>query len=115
MKRFIVALVFAVLSMNAMADCYSSGVRVGFIQKFSLKGFINKSWEGEMVQGGIRDKNASVTNIWKFSVTDANVAKKIEDAMFEGGDVAVKYCQSYIKIGLIANTDYIVTDAKAQK
>jgi hypothetical protein len=102
------------------ADCYSTGVRRGEIQKFSIKGVFNKSWEGEMVQDGIRTKSTSngkagVTNIWKFSVTDAAVAKKIEDAMFSGGEVAVKYCQSLFNTGIFTNTSYVVTDANVIK
>jgi uncharacterized low-complexity protein len=109
------ALAFA---SGAQADCYSSGVRVGVIQKFSQKGIINKSWEGQMVQGGIRPKDGlngtGISNIWKFSVTDSSVAKKIDDAVFDGGQVAVKYCQGMFK-GFATDTSYIVTDIKVQK
>jgi len=100
------------------AGCYSEGIRKGDIQKFSVKGVFTKSWEGEMVQEGIRTKqttsgSAGLTNIWKFSVTDPAVATKINDAIFAGGPVTVKYCQSLFVNRLETNTSYIVTDAKA--
>lgn len=123
MKKILKCLVVMMLFMaglhEAAADCYSSGVRVGVIQKFSLKGMVNKSWEGEMVQDGERVKakgsGAGVTNIWKFSVLDAGVAKKLDDAVFAGSSVAVRYCQ---QAGLTwtgkTDTEYLITDVRTR-
>lgn len=122
MKKFITTVMLFVamtLSVSAQADdCYSSGVRTGTIQKFSQKGILAKSWEGELVQEGIRTKSNpnggnGLTNVWKFSVTNAAVAAKIEAAIFDGKNVAVKYCQSMIRNPLTQDTSYAVTDAKA--
>lgn len=121
MKKIIIAaLLFASMSLSAVvnAGCYSSGVRKGVIQKFSQKGFVNKSWEGELVQEGIgtqgQGSTRTLTNVWKFSVTDANVAAKVDQAVFDtGGNVVVKYCQSLIRNPLTQNTSYEVVDVKA--
>lgn len=118
-KLIVAALLFASAQQATAADCRSEGMRVGVIQKFSLKGMVNKSWEGEMVQQGVRTKSTSngagVTNIWKFSVLDAAVAKKIDAAAFDGGEVAVRYCQQP-GISLMGQTDtnYVVTDVRAR-
>ncbi|TQK10212.1 hypothetical protein [Herbaspirillum sp. SJZ107] len=94
------AMLAVALASSAAAqagNCYSEGVRVGVIQKFSQKGIVNKSWEGEMVQEGERVKakgnGAGVTNIWKFSVLDPAIARQLDDAVMSGGAVAVRYCQ----------------------
>lgn len=117
MKRIIILAVLLLVSFSATAECYSEGIRKGDIQKFSMKGIVTKSWEGEMVQEGIRTKSkdgvAGITNIWKFSVTDPAVAKKIEDAMFAGGNISVKYCQSALHNTFVSDTSYIVIDARA--
>lgn len=118
MKKIFAAtvLTMSLTATHAQANCYSEGVRTGVIQKFSSKGIINKSWEGEMVQGGIRSRQqGTVTNVWKFSVTNPVVAKKIDDAIFQGGDVAVKYCQSLIRNPLTQNTSYEVVDVRVNK
>jgi hypothetical protein len=119
MKKIILSVVLAIVSFAANAGCYSEGIRVGEVQKFSEKGFVVKSWEGEMVQEGIRGKGASgdrtLTNIWKFSVDDATVAKKMNDALFEGGPVTVKYCKKFFNTGLTSSTGYIVTDVRVKK
>jgi len=95
-------------------DCYSEGVRVGDVQKFSNKGMINKSWEGELVMEGtkIRGSNGTMTggNVWKFSVTDAAVAKVIDNAVMSGKPVALRYCQVMIQIGQ-TDTNYRITQA----
>lgn len=113
-KNAIVIAILAVLSFSAQAsDCYSEGVRTGTVQKFSQKGMVNKSWEGEMVQEGFRTKgNGKMSNIWKFSVLDPAVAKKIDEAVFNGGQVAVRYCQK--STFLSADTPYLITDVKVR-
>jgi hypothetical protein len=117
-RLFALAIVFALPAL-AQAECYSEGVRVGTIQKFSQKGLLNKSWEGEMVMDGVKahsSKNGvAVTNIWRFSVLRSDVAKKIDDAVFQGGTVAVKYCQSIFKNPLVQNTSYEVIDVAVRK
>src|SRR5262245_59606988 len=48
---------------------YSEGERVGVIVKFSHKGVIWKSWEGEMHLGGARaGGDGAVPNLWHFSL-----------------------------------------------
>ncbi len=56
---------------------YSEGERVGILQKSSRKGWICKTWEGELAQyvvGGVAPL------IWEFSVRDAAVAAALEAA-----------------------------------
>jgi ABC-type sugar transport system substrate-binding protein len=121
-KSLLIAAVIAMALLQTTTaqagDCYSEGVRVGVIQKFSQKGFVNKSWEGEMVQEGERVKakgqGAGVTNIWKFSVLDAAIARKLDDAVMSGGVVAVRYCQVAFT-GWETDTQYRITDVRARQ
>lgn len=113
MKHLLIyaAIVGLMASTNASADlnCYSDGVRVGVIQKFSKKGTFNKSWEGELVMDGLRPKNSgAITNVWKFSATDPAVAAQIDDAVMSGKEVAMKYCQVRFNVG-VTDTDYVIT------
>lgn len=121
MKKNLLALAITwAFAAAAQAECYSEGVRVGVVQKFSQKGFAVKSWEGEMVQDGVRVKargqGAAATNIWKFSVTDPEVAKQIDAAVFDGGEVAVKYCEAFPLTNFgKTDTPYVVVAAKVRK
>jgi hypothetical protein len=113
MKQKIVLLALC-LSMSAQAACFSEGVRVGTIQKFSQKGVVKKSWEGELVMEGTKFSAGSGGNIWKFSVQEQAVATSIDNATMSGKPVALRYCQVYMKLGQ-TDTDYIVTQAVERK
>ena len=109
--RIVVALVVAVaLAVAAyfwvvFAWSYSTGERVGWVQKLSKKGWICKTWEGELTMismpGAIPEK-------FQFTVRDAAVADQINRAM--GKRVALHYEE---KVGLptscFGETRYFVT------
>ena len=73
---------------------YSEGTRVGIIYKFSKKGMVFKTYEGEMMLPGIRNKSKSLsTNTFNFSVTDEELAQKLMKS--QGMEVELHY--SYYK------------------
>lgn len=114
------ALALSVVVLPAQAECYSEGIRVGTVQKFSLKGTFSKSWEGELVMAGtkISGNGTSVRggDVWKFSVLDAEVAKVIDEATMGGESVALKYCQAGLAGNLGAtDTAYRITKAVIRK
>lgn len=97
------------------SSCYSAGVRTGTIQKFSQTGVFTKSWEGQLVQDGIHTNGKSgVTNVWKFSVTDPTVARKIDEITFAGKPIALRYCSSLIHNPLSTGTPYVAVDVVAR-
>lgn len=112
-------LIAATLSAAAVhAQCYSDGVRVGTIQKFSSKGMVTKSWEGELVMEGEKIKgNANGIkggNVWAFSVVDAAVAKVIDESTMTGAPVALRYCQASpldVTVKMSTDTPYRITQA----
>ncbi len=87
---------------------YSSGERVGIVQKLSKKGWICKTWEGEMnmivLPGGLPEK-------FPFTVWDDAVASEIN--RLAGRRVALHYEE---KVGLptscFGDTRYYVTRVK---
>lgn len=75
---------------------YGDGVRDGYFQKFSRKGNVFKSYEGELVLDGFGprrvSRNASLTaNYFYFSVADEAVADSLEHCV--GKVVTVHYTQ----------------------
>ena len=75
------ALVFTIWAGIALNFSYSSGQRVGFVQKFSRKGWICKTWEGELAMVNLP---GALSQIFVFSVRSDSVAKAINDAMAKG-------------------------------
>lgn len=71
---------------------YSTGERAGWVQKFSRKGWLCKTWEGELAM--VSMPGASPDKFF-FTVTDDKVADDINKAM--GRRVSLHYEQ---KVGL---------------
>lgn len=95
MKKILISIIVS-LSSVVYAGCYSEGGRVGTVQKFSQKGFVIKSYEGELVMDGTKFKasyEGSIRggNVWAFSAEDKDVAKVIESAAMSGNSVTLKY------------------------
>ena len=68
---------------------YSEGVNEGDINYFQKEGFIFKTYEGKMIQTGLKSTKGSgsiQSNEFKFSVEDERVAAQIN----EGSNVGVK-------------------------
>jgi hypothetical protein len=71
---------------------YSSGERAGWVQKFSKKGWVCKTWEGEVALVSMPGSHVEKFN---FTVTDDEVAAQINKIM--GRRVTLHYEQ---KVGL---------------
>ena len=78
---------WVVLSWN-----YSAGERAGWVQKFSKKGWLCKTWEGEMAMVSMP---GTTTEKFLFTVWDDAVAERLNKAM--GRRVSLHYEE---KVGL---------------
>ena len=117
MKRLlilvVVLLVLALgLTFIAFKVSYSSGERAGTVSKFSHRGYVLKTYEGDLNVGGFSGNTGNLTpQIWSFSVDgDEAVAKKIEDAMLSGKRVRMHYEQKYFKLFWKGESEYFVTE-----
>ncbi|MBU3739798.1 MAG: hypothetical protein FGM55_12695 [Rhodoferax sp.] len=87
---------------------YSTGERSGFLQKFSRKGWVCKTWEGELSL--VAMPGASPEKFF-FSVRDAEVAVRIGQLM--GRRVTLDYEQHRGLPGsCFGETEYFVVGAK---
>lgn len=71
---------------------YSDGTRVGILYKFSRKGNIFKTYEGEMMLPGLKSKNGNTgtnSNLFTFSVVDEALAKKLMES--QGMELELHY------------------------
>ncbi len=87
---------------------YSEGVRSGELIKFSNKGMIFKTYEGELSQG------ISGAQIFKFSVMD-NEEQVIADLKErEGNYVKLTYVERYSTFPWWGDTKYFITAVKKE-
>ncbi len=85
----IVFIFLVVYFLFATVYTYSDGNRAGRLIKFSNKGYVFKTYEGELNLGGINTTNGGIliNNMWQFSVADKSVADSL--SKLEGRDVTL--------------------------
>jgi hypothetical protein len=87
---------------------YSKGERIGYVQKFSEKGWLCKTWEGELqmlpIQGALPEK-------FIFSVRDKSMINKINSSL--GKKVSLYYEQHRgIPTTCFGESEYFAVDTK---
>lgn len=87
---------------------YSDGYRTGYVQKFSQKGWVCKTWEGELsmvnVPGQAQER-------FYFTVRSDSVAQVVSKML--GSRVTLHYEEHKgVPSSCFGDTDYYVTDAK---
>ena len=101
-------IVFALYTWSALTWTYSSGERAGYVQKLSKKGWICKTWEGEMALVSIP---GTVSEKFYFTVRDDSIVALINQTI--GKRVAVMYQQHKgIPTSCFGDTEYFVAGLK---
>lgn len=98
----VLLLVGASISMLATNYRYSEGFRVGTVDKFSRRGILFKTWEGQLVMdrfpGGRPPAGEQATlTVWRFTVESADVREALERATEHDGRVKLTYCE-YLRV-----------------
>jgi len=89
---------------------YSDGERAGLLQKFSRRGWICKTYEGEMVLATVATVNAEK---FSFTVRDEDIAKQLIADI--GRHVKVHYEQrKWIPTSCFGDTEYFVTSVRQE-
>jgi len=112
-KAFIVLLVLLLIPAVIVAlwiwvslgYTYASGERAGYIQKISKKGWLCKTWEGELAMANLP---GTMPQIFSFTVRNDSVAKVIEQNA--GKQVSLTYDQHRgVPTTCFGETEYFVT------
>ena len=101
-------LLFALYTWSTLTWSYSQGERAGYVQKFSKKGWICKTWEGEMT---LISMPGTVAEKFYFSVRDDATAEYINQSL--GKRVALRYQQHKgVPTTCFGETEYFVVAVK---
>jgi hypothetical protein len=94
---------------------YSEGNRAGLLQKFSHRGNIFKTYEGELVLSSVEsNKNVTLASEkFFFSAQDENLATKLSS--LEGHMVVLHYRQKNGILPWRGETEYIVDSVRQDK
>lgn len=116
----IIAMVFAILTPFlpfGIPIKYSDGERAGTITKFSQKGLIWKTWEGEMVLGGVMGSTNVSANTWQFSVPKDRLdeIEAIRKAQVNGDRITLGYIQWVKMAKWKGDTNYMILHTEISK
>lgn len=98
---------FALYTWVVLHWSYSEGERAGYLQKLSRKGWLCKTWEGEIL---LSSMPGAIPERFSFTVRDENVVRQLQAAM--GQRVQLTYEQHIgIPTSCFGETQYFVDKA----
>ena len=87
---------------------YSSGERVGYVQKLSKKGWLCKTWEGELTMSAIP---GAIPEKFFFTVRDDGVARLLNQGL--GKRISLTYEQHKgVPTACFGETEFYIVQAK---
>jgi hypothetical protein len=119
-KRVVLAIFLIGFSIMAYFyfGTYSEGVRSGVVVKVSKKGFLFKTYEGQLnllTFGASRSQNM-VAETFDFSVptTEADVIKILEEVSLSGERVSLHYVEKFMTFPWRGDTKYLIIKVERQ-
>ena len=98
---------FALYTWVVLHWSYSEGERAGYLQKLSRKGWLCKTWEGEIL---LSSMPGAIPERFAFTVRDENVVRQLQAAM--GQRVQLTYQQHIgVPTSCFGETEYFVDKA----
>jgi hypothetical protein len=93
---------------------YSDGYRYGLLQKFSHRGNLFKTYEGEMILSSVRSTNNTTIASEKFYFSVANKSLALQLDNLQGRMVTVHYKQKNSSAFWRGDSEYIVDSVKQE-
>ena len=101
-------LLFTGWALITLNYTYSRGDRAGYAQKLSKRGWLCKTWEGELAMVNLP---GAMPEIFKFSVRNDSIAKVLENNL--GKRVSLTYEQHKgVPTSCFAETEYYITNVR---
>ncbi len=105
---FFIAAAYLLIAFNYS---YSDGNRAGYIQKFSKKGWLCKTYEGELAMTTVP---GTAPLLWKFTVWDEAVSVQLSHVM--GKRLVLHYKEfRYLPTTCFGETTYFVDRVEVQE
>jgi len=93
----------------------SSGFRTGVPIKMSHKGYIIKTWEGTLNEGGLTNSSVgAIPTKWNYTVKNSadSVLTKLDNAIVDGKRVKLLYKEKIARFFWLGDTKYFVYDVE---
>lgn len=111
---FLIVIVGGILIYWKYFYTYSEGYRAGLLQKFSNKGAIFKTYEGEMILSSVSTtKDVTIASEkFQFSVINKNLTRQFDT--LQGKTVIVHYIQKNKPLFWRGDSPYLVDSVKVR-
>lgn len=111
---FIAVVLIVLFGYFKYSFTYSKGYRAGLLQKFSEKGVLFKTFEGEMILSSVQSNSnvALASEKFLFSVEDKDIASQME--RIQGKHVVVHYKEKNGTLPWRGDSNYIVDSVRVE-
>ena len=100
----LIALIFSAYTWIALSWSYSTGERAGLMQKISRKGWLCKTWEGELL---LTSMPGAIPEKFEFTVRDNELANQLVE--HTGQRLVLTYAQHKgVPSSCFGDTEYFV-------
>lgn len=93
MKKILLVIFCILLSSCKVV---SEGSKIGIIVKCAEEGFIFKTYECEIIRGGINSASGTVGKSFDFTVEDKSLISQFEKALNEQKEIRLYYHQEWV-------------------
>jgi hypothetical protein len=107
----IVLILLALVGWYISTGYFSTGERAGTISKLSERGYVFKTTEGVLNEGGYSGETGTLTpRYWDFSSISDSAVIKLKQALGTGERVTLIYHEKFVKFPWNGDTKYFVVD-----
>jgi hypothetical protein len=101
-------LVFGTWSWITLNYSYSNGDRAGYIQKISRKGWLCKTWEGELAMANLP---GTMPEVFSFSVRNDSIARALEKNVGKRVSITSEQHRG-VPTSCFGDTQYYITNVR---
>lgn len=111
----LIVLVFTIVIMVRYYYVFGEGVKSGELNYLVKKGYLFKTYEGKLIQAGIRSRTAGSIQSYEFEFSVQNERIAAELMKNSGKEVDLHYKEYFGKIWWRGNTVYVVDSILAMR
>jgi hypothetical protein len=109
----IILLLLLAVGYYLTAGYYSKGERAGTISKLSERGYVFKTYEGMLNEGGYSGETGTLTpRYFEFSCKIDTTITKLQRALKTGERVTLKYSEKFFQFPWNGDTKYFIDDVE---
>lgn len=92
----VLSILLILLALLSTGGCVNfsngEGQKIGQVVKFSREGFVNDTWEGQIIRGGMNQGSGAFGTVpFDFTVEGNDLVNKVEKCMNEQTEVVIRY------------------------